>query len=100
MGHRVRQAYPTRPIRFVVGGWSVPVGISRPACLRKRCTRTRPIGGHREQGGLEGVLSATLVAQSAPDGYTLLPAVSSQMTMNPVLIEAFHDPVHGSSPYR
>ncbi len=94
------QAYPTRPIRFVVGG---SVGAGWDLAARLLAEKMREDLGQsvviENKVGSEGVLSATLVAQSAPDGYTLLPAVSSQMTMNPVLIDKLsYDPVHGFEP--
>jgi tripartite-type tricarboxylate transporter receptor subunit TctC len=35
--------------------------------------------------GADGILAASAVAAAAPDGYTLMPAVTSTMVMNPVM---------------
>src|SRR5512134_1257120 len=94
------QAFPTRPVRFVVGG---SVGAGWDLAARLLADKMREDLGQSividNKPGSEGVLSATLVAQAPPDGYTLLPAVSSQMTMNPVLQDKLsYDPVNGFEP--
>jgi len=52
-----------------------------------------------KQSGASGVLAATTVARSAPDGYTLLMATNSTHSANPFLFKSLsYDPVKDFAP--
>lgn len=77
-------AYPTKPIRFVVpyppGGTTDIVGRGIGAKLTERF-------GHQvvvdNRGGASTIIGADAVAKSAPDGYTLLLATATTLSINP-----------------
>jgi tripartite-type tricarboxylate transporter receptor subunit TctC len=91
------QNYPTRPVRLVItyppGGTTDFVG--RPVALKL----TELLGQQvvvDNRGGAGGVIATMIVAQSPPDGYTLLLGTSSGMLINPLLnpklpYDAFRD---------
>ncbi|MEO8298697.1 MAG: tripartite tricarboxylate transporter substrate binding protein [Burkholderiales bacterium] len=93
-------AYPERPITLVVpfatGGMGTLFGnlvseVLTPALGQKVLVDYRP--------GAAGALGAGAVAKSAPDGYTLLMAVNSTMTVNPHLYAKLpYDPVKDFAP--
>ena len=80
------QAYPARPIRFIVG--FVPGGV---ADLMARSVGQRlseafgqqVITDNRPSAG--GTLSMQITAKAAPDGYTLLLGSSTQFSITPAL---------------
>ncbi len=67
------QAYPTRPIRVLVG-YAAGGGVD--AMARMLASRLPPLLGQQvvveNRAGASGVIAADLVAKSPPDGYTLL----------------------------
>jgi tripartite-type tricarboxylate transporter receptor subunit TctC len=80
------QAWPTRPIRIVVG---FPAGntldvVSRLLAEALRTRLGQPVVVENKPGA-NGVLAATDVIRSQPDGHTLLATNSSGMTVNPQL---------------
>lgn len=80
------QAFPTQPIRLINGG---AVGGGWDLAARLLAERMKDDLGQPvivdSKPGADGILAANAVAAAAPDGYTLLPAVTSTMIMNPVL---------------
>jgi len=72
------QAYPNRPIRFVV---SVAPGGTQDANARAVATQLSGQIGHTvvvdNRGGASGIIGSDIVAKSAPDGYTLLYAATA-----------------------
>ncbi len=97
---RAQPAYPTRPIRMVV-----PFAPGGSADLAAR-TLAEPLGAALGQsvvvenrGGAGATLGAQAVAQSAPDGYTLLYATPGPQAINPHLMRNLpYDPVNGFTP--
>lgn len=79
-------AYPTKPIRLVVafppGGVADLFGRLLAERLAKQLGQPVMVDNRPGAGGAIGTAS---VAKAAPDGYTLLMAVSSQMVLEPLL---------------
>lgn len=67
------QAYPSKPIRVLVG-YAAGGGVD--AMARMLATRLPPLLGQQvvveNRAGASGTIAADVVAKSAPDGYTLL----------------------------
>lgn len=82
----VAQTFPTQPIRLVNGG---AVGGGWDVAARLLADRMKDDLGQAvvvdSKPGADGILAAVAVAAAAPDGYTLMPAVTSTMVMNPVM---------------
>jgi tripartite-type tricarboxylate transporter receptor subunit TctC len=80
------QAYPSRPIRLIVG--FVPGGVADllARALAQKLTDAwgqQIIVDNRAGGG--GLISMQLAGKAAPDGYTLLMGSSTQFSINPAL---------------
>ena len=80
------QAYPTKPIRLVVG---FPPGggndiTSRLLAAKMQETWGQPVVVDNKPGA-NSIIAAEFVAKSAPDGYTLLVNGTGGMSINPVL---------------
>ena len=78
------QAFPTQPIRLinggaVGGGWDL---AARLLAERMKDELGQPVFVDSKPGA-DGILAASAVAAATPDGYTLMPAVTSTMVMNP-----------------
>src|SRR5687768_5009513 len=91
------QTYPSRPVRLVItyppGGTTDFVG--RPVAQKLSELIGQPVVVDN-RGGAGGVIATMIVAQSPPDGYTLLLGTSSGMLINPLLqpktpYDAFRD---------
>jgi tripartite-type tricarboxylate transporter receptor subunit TctC len=80
------QSYPTRPIHLVVGA---PVGSGMDVAVRLLAEKMQEQLGQplvvENRAGADGILAAQRVALAAPDGYTLLPSTTSQLSVNPAL---------------
>jgi tripartite-type tricarboxylate transporter receptor subunit TctC len=78
--------YPTRPIRLVVG---FPPGGGLDTLARIIAPKLGDALGQNwvvdNRSGAGGNLGTELVARANPDGYTVLMALSSQLTVNPSL---------------
>jgi len=81
------QAYPSKPIRMVVG---FPPGGGMDLSARVYAAALQePLGTPivvENRPGATGIVAGEAVAKAAPDGYTLLVGASGQMTINPVII--------------
>lgn len=98
--HALGQTYPSRPIHLITGG---PAGGGWDFTARLLGEYLREQLGQPvvidNKPGANGVIAATFVARAAPDGYTLLPAVSSQMTFTPALQDNLpYDSLSGFEP--
>lgn len=80
------ETYPARPIKFLVGyaaGGNTDV-YARMVAERMSKSLGQPIVVENRPGA-SGVLATKLVAESRPDGYTLLMTSNTSMTMIPAL---------------
>ncbi len=79
-------AYPERPVRLVLG--FAPGGTS-DAIARILAPKLHEALGRPwvidNRGGAAGNIGTEIVARAAPDGHTILLALSSQITVNPLL---------------
>ncbi len=80
------QAYPSKPVRFVV---PYPPGGPLDEIARAAAQRLAPIWGQQvivdNRSGAGGGIGADIVAKSPPDGYTMLLGNSGPITVNPSL---------------
>jgi len=80
------QAYPTKPIRIVVG---FPPGGGNDIIARLVGAKMQEAWGQSvvidNKPGANSIIAAEFVAKSAPDGYTLLVNATGGMSVNPVL---------------
>lgn len=94
------QAYPARPIRLVV---PFPPGgpadtIARPVAQGLTENLGQPVVIDNRPGAT-GTIGASLVAKSAPDGYTLLLGTSNELCMSPGLYDKLpYDPTRDFAP--
>ena len=77
-------AYPTRPIRWIV---PAPPGGGTDAVSRIMAPRLTEIFKQQivvdNRGGAQGSIATALVAKAPPDGYTILFAFSGPLAVNP-----------------
>jgi tripartite-type tricarboxylate transporter receptor subunit TctC len=80
------QAYPTKPIRIVVG---FPPGGGNDIIARLVGAKMQETWGQSvvidNKPGAASIIASEFVAKSAPDGYTLLVNATGGMSVNPVL---------------
>ncbi len=78
------QAYPTRPIRWIV---PAPPGGGTDAVSRIMAPRLTEIFKQQivvdNRGGAQGSIATAVAAKAPPDGYTILFAFSGPMAVNP-----------------
>jgi len=94
------QPYPVKPVRFIIpyppGGGSDTIG--RPLAQKM----SEGLGQQlvvENRGGANGNIGMEHVARSAPDGYTLVFALSAQLAINPGLYQKIpYDPVRDYAP--
>src|SRR5215471_14227417 len=82
------QSYPTKPVKLVVGfapGGTVDV-VARIIGESLGSKLGKPFVVENKSGA-NGMLAATMVAQSDPDGYTIFVSNSSTITLNPTLFK-------------
>ena len=94
------QAYPSKPVRFVV---PYPPGGPLDEIARAAAQRLTPIWGQQvvvdNRSGAGGSIGADVVAKSPPDGYTMLLGNSGPITVNPGLRRNLpYDPQHDLAP--
>jgi tripartite-type tricarboxylate transporter receptor subunit TctC len=81
---QAQEAYPSRPIRIVVG---YSAGGGNDLVVRALAPRLQEALGQPvivdNKPGAQSIIAAETVAKSAPDGYTLLMGPSGPMTINP-----------------
>ena len=79
-------AYPTKPVRFVI---TFPAGGPTDVVVRLVGERLTQEWGHPmiidNRGGAGGIVGSEIVAKAAPDGYTFLVGTAGGMTINPAL---------------
>jgi tripartite-type tricarboxylate transporter receptor subunit TctC len=87
------QAYPARPIRFIV-----PFPPPSPTDTGMRLYAQKLSEGWNQSavvenhGGATGTIGTEMVVKAAPDGYTLLFTVDLPITMAPLLFKVPYDP--------
>ena len=93
------QAYPTRYVRLVV---PFAPGGGGDALARPLAHRLSEVWGQQvvieNRGGAGGNVGAQAVAQSAPDGYTILLAGGANLAINPFLFPGSHNPADDLAP--
>ena len=93
------QAFPARPIHFIV---PFPAGSPNEILARlygERLTRDWHQAAVVElRPGATGTIGAEAVARAAPDGYTLLFTVDLPITMAPALVKVKYDPLRDLVP--
>jgi tripartite-type tricarboxylate transporter receptor subunit TctC len=79
-------AYPIKPVRFVV---TFPPGGPTDTIVRVIGQRLTDLWGHPmildNRGGAGGIVGTEIVARAAPDGYSFLVGTAGGMTINPAL---------------
>jgi tripartite-type tricarboxylate transporter receptor subunit TctC len=94
------QSYPTRAVRIVV---PFPAGGPSDVLVRTMAQKmsegsSQPVIVENKPGA-NTVIGAESVARAAPDGYTLLAAIDSTLTMNPSLYSKLpYDPIKDFAP--
>jgi tripartite-type tricarboxylate transporter receptor subunit TctC len=92
------QAYPSRPVRFVV---PFPPGGSADPIARVLANRLSAVWGQQmvveNNAGASGNIAAQAVTQAPPDGYTLFIGGRS-ITTNPFIYSSIVDPVTDLTP--
>jgi tripartite-type tricarboxylate transporter receptor subunit TctC len=94
------QDYPNRPVKVIV---PYPAGGGLDMMCR---TILEKVGGALGQpfvvenrGGGSGTIGASAVAQSAPDGYTIMCGNNSELTLSPLVIKGLpYDPERDFAP--
>ena len=94
------QAYPSKPIRMVVG---FPPGGGNDIIARMLGAKMQETWGQPvvidNRPGANSIIAAEFVAKSAPDGYTLLVNATGGMSVNPVLYTKLpYDPLRDFVP--
>src|SRR5690349_15314027 len=91
--------YPNKPIRMIVG---YAPGGGTDIMARIVATRMSEHLGQsvvvENRPGNSGIVGATAVARSAPDGYTLMMGVMSLNTIQPHLVQLPYDPIKDLTP--
>jgi tripartite-type tricarboxylate transporter receptor subunit TctC len=92
------QAYPTRPIHFMVPFSAGPNdALARLAGKRLSDDLKQPVVVET-RAGATGTIGAEAVVRAPPDGYTLLFTVDLPITMAPALLKLNYDPQHDLIP--
>jgi tripartite-type tricarboxylate transporter receptor subunit TctC len=93
-------AWPSQPLRFIVG---YPPGGGADVVARLFAEHMSRGLGQRivveNRAGASGAIGASSVAKAEPDGYTLLAAAISEITVNPAINKTLnYDPVADFAP--
>ena len=93
------QAYPARPIRFVV---PFPPGAATDTVTRILGVKMTENWGVpvlvENRPGATGMVGAAVVAKSAPDGYTLVNVISSHVVHPSLILKVPFDPIADFTP--
>ena len=93
------QQYPARPVRFVVAG---PPGSALDFTARLVSQRFAEIWGQQfvidNRAGAGGIIAHEILANSVPDGYTLLFSTSAGLVINPLLSKVPYDSFRDFAP--
>ncbi len=94
------QDYPTKPVKLIVG--FAPGGTVDVVARIIGESLSRKLGKPfivENRTGANGMIAATAVAQSDPDGYTIFVSNSSTITLNPTLFKDIkYDPARDFAP--
>lgn len=86
-GAALAQAWPAKPVRIVHG---FPPGSAPDTVIRMIAEKFTPAMGQtfliENRSGAAGTIAGSAVAQSAPDGYTLLLGVAANISVAPHLL--------------
>ncbi len=94
------EAWPTRPVKIVIG---LPPGSGSDLLARALAQELseawkQPVVVENKPGG-SGIIAASSVAKSAPDGTTLFLAIDANITTNPHVFKSLpYDPVKDFAP--
>ena len=93
-------AWPSQPLRFIVG---YPPGGGADVVARLFAEHMSRGRGQRivveNRAGASGAIGATTVTKAEPDGYTLLAAAISEITINPAINKTLtYDPITDFAP--
>ncbi len=99
-GAPAAQGYPVKPVRLVIpyppGGGSDTIGRPLGQKLGEGLGQQVVV---ENRGGANGNIGMEAVARSAPDGYTLVFALSAQLAINPGLYQKLpYDPLRDFAP--
>jgi len=94
------QGYPVKPLRFVLpyppGGGSDTIGRPLAAKMAESLGQQVVV---ENRGGAGGNIGMEHVARSAPDGYTIVMALTAQLAVNPGLYQKLpYDPLRDFAP--
>jgi len=94
------QSYPAKPVRLVISG---PPGGGADVILRPIALKLGESMGQQvivdNRPGAGSMIAAQLVANAPPDGYTLLQASASGISIAPLLVKKrLYDPVQDLAP--
>lgn len=94
------QVYPTRPVHIIVGyAPAGPADISARLLGEKFSAAWNQPVVIENVAGANGNIAGERVARAAPDGYTLIMAATSQITVNPSIYERMNfDPAKDLAP--
>lgn len=99
-GTVLAQAYPDKPVRIVVG-YPPGGGTDLVARLVQQPLSTRwnqPVVIDNRPGA-NAIIAAEAVAKAKPDGYTLLMAYATEVSLNPVTVKTLsYDPLKAFAP--
>jgi tripartite-type tricarboxylate transporter receptor subunit TctC len=99
-GAALSQAYPQRPVKFILGGapGSVPDTLARPVAERLSASLGEPVVIDNRPGAAGSIAMQALV-RSAPDGHTIALATMSQAVFNSYLFSKLpYDPQRDLEP--
>jgi tripartite-type tricarboxylate transporter receptor subunit TctC len=85
-GGALADSYPARPVKLIVSGVAgAAIDLVTRALADELSTTLKQSFIVEDRPGAGGNLGAEVVARSAPDGYTLLVALDTTLTVNPSL---------------
>ncbi len=86
------QAYPSRPVHFILPFPSGPTDITIRLYAQQLAQDWKQPAVVENRPGATGTIGTEVVAKAAPDGYTLLFTVDLPITMAPNLMKVPYDP--------